>query len=150
MLKAELSGFKTATTEPLQVEAKAIVRLDFTLQLGAIEENVLVTGQSPLLQTESVTVGEVISAALPAALRHGAPATPHVERWKLTELARREASNLPERATGQRALLAALTPVTTAAATSAMRVASSKGELKIDRRASLNWGFCKAVISSGL
>src|SRR5262249_56582618 len=59
--KAELSGFKTATTEPLQVEAKSTVRLDFTLQLGAIEENVLVTGQSPLLQTESVTVGEVIS-----------------------------------------------------------------------------------------
>ena len=61
VLRAELSGFKTATTEPLQVEAKAIVRIDFALQLGAIEENVLVTGQSPLLQTESVTVGEVIS-----------------------------------------------------------------------------------------
>src|SRR5262249_31071499 len=61
VLKAELSGFKPATTEPMQVEAKAIVRIDFALQLGAIEENVLVTGQSPLLQTESVTVGEVIS-----------------------------------------------------------------------------------------
>src|SRR5262245_56742689 len=42
VLKAELSGFKTATTEPMQVEAKAIVRIDFALQLGAIEENVLV------------------------------------------------------------------------------------------------------------
>src|SRR5438034_3033241 len=61
VLKAELSGFKTATTEPIQLEAKAIVRLDFALQLGAIEETVLVAGQSPLLQTESVTVGEVIS-----------------------------------------------------------------------------------------
>jgi hypothetical protein len=61
VLKAELSGFKTATTNPMEVEAKAIVRLDFTLQIGAIEETLLVTGQSPLLQTESVTVGEVIS-----------------------------------------------------------------------------------------
>ena len=61
VLKAELSGFKTATTNPLQVEAKAIVRMDFTLQLGAIEETILVAGQAPLLQTESVTVGEVIS-----------------------------------------------------------------------------------------
>src|SRR5262252_10659414 len=61
LLKAELSGFKTATTDPIQVEAKAIVRLDFTLQVGAVEETLLVTGQSPLLQTESVTVGEVIS-----------------------------------------------------------------------------------------
>jgi hypothetical protein len=61
VLKAELSGFKTATTNPMQVEAKAIVRLDVTLQLGAIEETILVAGQAPLLQTESVTVGEVIS-----------------------------------------------------------------------------------------
>src|ERR1043166_3159498 len=38
VLKAELSGFKTATTNPIDVEAKAIVRMDFTLQLGAIEE----------------------------------------------------------------------------------------------------------------
>jgi len=63
VLKAELSGFKTATTNPLQVEAKAIVRMDFTLQLGAIEETILVAGQTPLLQTESVTVGEVISGS---------------------------------------------------------------------------------------
>src|SRR5712691_9294753 len=62
VLKAELSGFKTATTNPIQAEAKAIVRLDFTLQLGTIEETVLVAGESPLLQTESVTVGEVISS----------------------------------------------------------------------------------------
>src|SRR4029077_6472762 len=61
VLKAELSGFKTATTNALQVEAKAIVRLDFTLQIGAIEETLLVTGQSPLLQTETAPVGEVIS-----------------------------------------------------------------------------------------
>ena len=61
VVKAELSGFKTATTEPMQVEAKAVVRLDFDLQLGAIEETILVAGQSPLLQTETATVGEVIS-----------------------------------------------------------------------------------------
>src|SRR6058998_37403 len=62
VLKAELSGFKTATTNPIEAEAKAIVRLDFTLQLVTIEETVLVAGESPLLQTESVTVGEVISS----------------------------------------------------------------------------------------
>jgi hypothetical protein len=61
VLKAELSGFKTASTNPIQVEAKAIVRLDFNLELGALEETVLVTGQSPLLQTETATVGKVIS-----------------------------------------------------------------------------------------
>src|SRR5262245_6574152 len=61
VVKAELSGFKTVTTAPMTVEAKAIVRMDFDLQLGAIEETILVAGQSPLLQTETATVGEVIS-----------------------------------------------------------------------------------------
>src|SRR5438874_1935703 len=68
VLKAELSGFKTATTNPIQVEAKAIVRMDFTLELGAIEETVQVVGQSPLLQTESATVGQVISGRTVTAL----------------------------------------------------------------------------------
>ena len=68
VLKAELSGFKTVTTNPIQVEAKAIVRMDFDLQLGAIEETILVAGQSPLLQTETVTVGEVISGTTVVAL----------------------------------------------------------------------------------
>jgi hypothetical protein len=61
VVKAELAGFKTATTTPLQVEAKAVVRMDFDLQLGAIEETILVAGQSPLMQTETATVGQVIS-----------------------------------------------------------------------------------------
>src|SRR6267378_4864044 len=61
VVKAELAGFKTATTTPIQVEAKAVVRMDFDLQLGAIEETILVAGQSPLMQTETATVGQVIS-----------------------------------------------------------------------------------------
>jgi len=61
VLKTELAGFKTAATRPIDVEAKQILRFDFKLELGAIEETVQVVGQSPLLQTESVTVGEVIS-----------------------------------------------------------------------------------------
>src|SRR5215510_8419308 len=61
VLKAELAGFKTAATKPIDVEAKQILRMDFKLELGALEETVQVIGQSPLLQTESATVGEVIS-----------------------------------------------------------------------------------------
>src|SRR5262249_53896864 len=45
VLKAELSGFKTATTNSLQVEAKAVVRMDFTLEIGAVEESILVAGE---------------------------------------------------------------------------------------------------------
>jgi len=68
VVKAELSGFKTVTTDAIPVEAKAIVRMDFNLQLGAIEETILVAGQSPLLQTETATVGEVISGTTVTAL----------------------------------------------------------------------------------
>jgi len=61
VVKASLSGFKTATTKPIELEAKEIVRLDFKLAVGAIEDNVEVTAESPVLQTESATVGEVLS-----------------------------------------------------------------------------------------
>src|SRR5712692_7451792 len=68
VVKAELSGFKTAMTSPIQVEAKQIVRLDFKLELGALAEMIVVTGVSPLLQTETTTVGQVISGTTVSAL----------------------------------------------------------------------------------
>ena len=61
MVKAELSGFKTATTQPITLEAKQIARLDFKMEVGALEDTVEVTAAAPVLQTESATVGEVIS-----------------------------------------------------------------------------------------
>jgi len=61
VVKAELSGFKTSTTKPFQVEAKQIARLDLKLELGSLEDKVEVTAEAPVLQTESATVGEVIS-----------------------------------------------------------------------------------------
>ncbi len=61
VVKASLQGFKTATTRPIALEAKQIARLDFRLEVGALEDTLEVTAQSPVLQTESATVGEVIS-----------------------------------------------------------------------------------------
>jgi Carboxypeptidase regulatory-like domain/TonB dependent receptor-like, beta-barrel len=68
IVKAELSGFTTVTTDAIPVEAKAIVRMDFSLKVGTIEETILVAGTSPLLQTETATVGEVISGTTVTAL----------------------------------------------------------------------------------
>ena len=68
VVKAELSRFKTAATKPIDVEAKQIVRLDFKLELGAVEETVEVSGESPVLQTETATVGQVISGTTLSAL----------------------------------------------------------------------------------
>jgi hypothetical protein len=61
VIKAELVGFKTSATRPVAVEAKQIARLDFTLEIGQLEDKVEVTAAAPVLQTESATVGEVIS-----------------------------------------------------------------------------------------
>jgi hypothetical protein len=61
VVKAELQGFKTSATRPMRVEAKQVARLDFRLEVGALSDSVEVTSQVPLLQTETVTVGEVLS-----------------------------------------------------------------------------------------
>jgi hypothetical protein len=68
VVKAELTGFRTAVTKPIQVEAKQIVRLDFKLDVGTVAESIEVTGQSPILQTESSTVGSVLSGTTVGAL----------------------------------------------------------------------------------
>jgi len=61
VVKAELSRFKTAATKAIQMEARQVVRLDFKLELGAVEETIEVKSDTPVLQTETVTVGQVIS-----------------------------------------------------------------------------------------
>jgi hypothetical protein len=68
VVKAELSGFKTTVTKPIQVEAKQIMRLDFKLDLGSIQESIEVTARLSVLQTESATVGTVISGTTVNAL----------------------------------------------------------------------------------
>ncbi len=62
VVKAALTGFKTAATRPITLEAKQIARLDLKMEVGALEDTVEVTAQAPVLQTETATVGEVLSA----------------------------------------------------------------------------------------
>ena len=45
-----------------------IVRIDFTLEVGTVQENVWVTAETPMLQTETATVGEVISGTTVSSL----------------------------------------------------------------------------------
>jgi hypothetical protein len=68
VVKSELSSFKTASTRPIQLEAMQVGRIDFKMELGSLEETVEVSGESPVLQTESHTVGEVISGTTLQAL----------------------------------------------------------------------------------
>jgi hypothetical protein len=52
-VRAELSGFRPATQEGLVVNADVTARADMRLQIGALEEGIVVSGQSPLLDTTS-------------------------------------------------------------------------------------------------
>jgi hypothetical protein len=61
VVKAELAGFRTATTAPIMLEARQVARLDVKMAVGAIAETVEVVSTTPILQTETSSVGEVIS-----------------------------------------------------------------------------------------
>src|SRR4249919_2006857 len=59
-LKVELQGFKTAEIPTFKVDIQQTVRMDVSLQVGALNETVTVAGRTALLNTESTTVGTVI------------------------------------------------------------------------------------------
>src|SRR5206468_11987522 len=48
-LKAEIQGFSTSVREDLRLTVGFNARVDLTLKLGAMEESVTVTGQSPVV-----------------------------------------------------------------------------------------------------
>ena len=56
-LDVEMAGFKKFATEPFRVEARQTVRVDATLEVGAITEQVTVQSGAPLINTETPTVG---------------------------------------------------------------------------------------------
>src|SRR5919197_3158986 len=59
-LTAELSGFKKFVREGLEVRVSDRLVLDVTMAVGALEETVTVTAQSPLLEMGSASAGQVI------------------------------------------------------------------------------------------
>src|SRR5436190_24030787 len=59
-VQAELSGFKKAVREDVEVRIGDRLALDFSLALGAVEETVMVMAQSPLLEMGSASAGQVI------------------------------------------------------------------------------------------
>jgi hypothetical protein len=60
VVKAALSGFRTMTTAAIPLEARQVARVDFKMGVG-LTETVQVSETTPILQTETTTVGEVLS-----------------------------------------------------------------------------------------
>jgi hypothetical protein len=57
---AELSGFKRAVADSVQLSAQSRVRVDLQLDLGAMTEEVSVRADAPLLQTETSSLAHVL------------------------------------------------------------------------------------------
>ena len=61
-LEVELPGFQRYVREGIEVNVQATPRIDVTLQLGSLAETLTVTGEAPLLQTQSASVATVVGS----------------------------------------------------------------------------------------
>ena len=61
IVEAGAAGFRTTRTPNVVVQVSQQVRVDFRLEIGDVVETIEVTSASPLLETESATLGEVVS-----------------------------------------------------------------------------------------
>src|SRR5215471_3539317 len=59
-VKATLPGFRTTVREHVAVVVNETVRTDMTMQVGQLEERVVVQGQTPLVETTNATLGVVV------------------------------------------------------------------------------------------
>jgi hypothetical protein len=55
----ERQGFKKAVNSKVEVGVSQVIRVDLSLQIGAVTEVVEVTGAAPLLQTETSSLGTI-------------------------------------------------------------------------------------------
>jgi outer membrane receptor protein involved in Fe transport len=59
-VKAERPGFKTAVESAFKLDINQVVRVDFSLVVGSVQEKVMVTAAEPLVESETSSIGQVI------------------------------------------------------------------------------------------
>jgi hypothetical protein len=59
-ITVESAGFQTEVRKGLKLEISQETRVDFTLQVGSTKNEISVTGEVPLVQSENATVGNVV------------------------------------------------------------------------------------------
>jgi hypothetical protein len=59
-VKATLNGFRTTLREHVAVVVNETVRTDMAMQVGQLEERIVVQGQTPLVETTNATLGVVV------------------------------------------------------------------------------------------
>ncbi len=63
-LTAEIQGFAKQVRQGVVVQVTTATTIDFTMKVGAVSETVVVTGESPLVQTTKSDVGQVITTTM--------------------------------------------------------------------------------------
>ncbi|MGH9666171.1 MAG: carboxypeptidase-like regulatory domain-containing protein, partial [Bryobacteraceae bacterium] len=61
-VEVEKTGFRHFVREPIAVEVQSTVRIDVSMQIGDVNQVVEVAAQTPLLQTEDASLGQVVEA----------------------------------------------------------------------------------------
>ena len=61
-VSAEASGFQTETRQNIVLDVQQNVRLDFQLRVGSVAQTAEVISETPLLETETASLGEVVAA----------------------------------------------------------------------------------------
>ncbi len=59
-VEVEKTGFRRFSREPITVEVQSAVRIDVAMQVGDVSQTIEVSVQTPLLQTETATLGQVV------------------------------------------------------------------------------------------
>jgi carboxypeptidase family protein len=67
-VSAELQGFKKVVRQNVKVDVNTTIRVDLTLEVGAVTEAVTVAAETPVLQTDRTDTGRVIESKLIAEL----------------------------------------------------------------------------------
>lgn len=60
--EVEKQGFRKFVREPITVEVQSTVRIDVAMQVGEVTQILEVSAQTPLLQTENASLGQVVES----------------------------------------------------------------------------------------
>src|SRR6185295_17585068 len=61
-IEVEKTGFRRFARDPIAVEVQSTVRIDVGMQVGDVNQIIEVTAQTPLLQTENASLGQVVES----------------------------------------------------------------------------------------
>jgi hypothetical protein len=59
-IESKKEGFKTFVRDPITVQVQQAIRIDATMSVGTVTESVTVSGETPLLQPETSSLGQVV------------------------------------------------------------------------------------------